>query len=200
MKHLPLLIVALLLVGCTTRTVQEPITQQHGGADPDAQMEFWHALYESKITSYDEAFHGLMLFIDSSNIPADYAGKVEALKSRGLLPADFDKPANEAAQRGDLAVVVINLVKPKRGLLATVMPHSPRYASRELQYSGLFPPGSPWQYFTGGQFVSIVGRLEDYTRTNPPDLPAKKLPDGEQPAEDAQPASQDAAKPVAMGK
>lgn len=213
MKHLPLLFAALLLTGCATRIVEQPITNQHGGADADAQMEFWHALYESKVTSYDDAFHGLLLFIDSENVPADYPAKVEALQSRGLLPAGFDRPANEAAQRGDVAVVVINLLKPKRGLLATVLPHSPRYASRELQYVGLFPQGSPWQSLTGGQFVSIIGRLEDYARTNPTDLPAKELPDGEVPAEGdvpkegevvpnapAQPEAEEGEKPVAMRK
>jgi len=205
MKHIPFLLIALLLTGCTTRTVSEPITVKYGGADADAQMEFWHALYESKLTSYDEAFHGLLLFIDANNVPTEYEAKVQALKSRGLLPDSFDRPAKAAAERGDLAVIVINLVKPKRGLFASVLPQSPRYATRELQYVGLYPPGSPWQSFTGGQFVSIVGRLEDYARTNPTDLPAKTLPDGEQPREeDAQPAAKPAndsdAKPVAMAK
>ncbi len=190
------LLLAIMLCGCTTLTVEEPLTVKHGGGDPDSQMEFWHALYESKLTSYDEAFHGLLMFMDGADDAAGYEARVASLKSRNLLPATFDRPSNEAAARGDLAVIVMNMLKVKRGVTATLFPHSGRYAMRELQYAGLFPPGSPWQSFTGGQFVSIIGRLEDYTRSNPTDMPAKQLPDGESPGKpdavpdkDAVPAS-----------
>ena len=183
---------ACALTGCSTMTVSEPLTQKYGGADAEAQMEFWHALYESKLTSNDEAFHGLLLFLDGKDDCADYPARVELLKSRALLAADFDRPANQAVQRGDLAVVVMSSLNVKGGMASKLFPHSGRYAMRELQYAGLFPPGSPWQSFTGGQFVSIIGRLEDYTRTNPTDQPAKKLPDGEEPQ------TPEAEKPVAL--
>lgn len=193
------LTIAFALSGCTTLTVPEPLTQKHGGGDPEAQMEFWHALYESKLTSNDEAFHGFLLFIDGKDESVDYAARVESLKSRGLLAADFAGEPNAAATRGDLAVIVANMIKVKGGMMSTFFPHSPRYAMRELQYSGLFPPGSPWQSFTGGQFVSIIGRLEDYTRANPTDLPAKQLPDGEEPKKEDGPAQPDGGeKPVAL--
>ena len=96
------LFAAFALSGCTTLTVTEPLTQKHGGGDADAQMEFWHALYESKLTSNDEAFHGFLLFIDGKDESADYAARVQSLKSRGLLAADFAGESNAAATRGDL--------------------------------------------------------------------------------------------------
>ena len=53
----------------------------------------------------------------------------------------------------------------------------PRYATRELQYEGLYPPSSPNQTFSGAEFVGVIGRIEDYQRSQPPaEQPAKVLP------------------------
>lgn len=191
MYKLTAALLLFLLTGCSSITVDQSLTATVGGADTDAQMEFWHQLYERKFTSNDDAFHGMLLFLDGTDASADYAARVATLKQRGLLPASFDAPANEAVTRGDLAVIIVKTLKIKGGLMQALLPDSPRYAMRELQYSGIYPSGSTWQRFTGGQFVSIIGRLEDYTRANPTDVPAKQL-DGE-----AQPASKPEVEPKA---
>ena len=41
---------------------------------------------------------------------------------------------------------------------------SPRYATRELRYIGLFPQSSPQQTFSGPELLGIIGRAEDYQR------------------------------------
>src|SRR5205823_882627 len=75
-----------LLVGCQTARVEESLTHKLGGSDPDAQLEFWHQLATRPITCNDEAFHGLLLYVDGQDANADYSGRVSAMKSRGLLP------------------------------------------------------------------------------------------------------------------
>src|SRR3982751_4788532 len=91
-----------LLLGCSSAKVAQPLTQKLGGNDPDAQMEFWHTLANQPLTSNDEAFHGLLLYLDSQDPAADYAGRVQVLKERGLLDRTFDQPADQAVQRGTL--------------------------------------------------------------------------------------------------
>jgi hypothetical protein len=71
----------VLLAGCHTAKVAEPLTATLSGSDADAQMEFWHTLATRNLTSNDEAFHGLLLFLDSEDPAKDYAGRVELLKS-----------------------------------------------------------------------------------------------------------------------
>src|SRR5436190_22211989 len=93
----------LLVLGCHSAKVAEPLTASLGGSDPDAQMEFWHTLATRNLTSNDEAFHGLLLFLDSEDPTTDYAGRVALLKSKGLIDKDFNQPANQAVQRGQLA-------------------------------------------------------------------------------------------------
>src|SRR3954469_3490700 len=65
-------VLCLLFAGCHNAKVAEPLTANLSGSDPDAQMEFWHTLATRNLTSNDEAFHGLLLFIDSEDPAKDY--------------------------------------------------------------------------------------------------------------------------------
>jgi hypothetical protein len=177
MKHLSLImIIALAVAGCKSAQVGEPLTARLGGNDTDSQMEFWHSLAGQNLCSNDEAFHGLLLYLDGTDPANDYAGRVRVLKERKLLNAGFDQPANQAVSRGTLAVALVRALKIKGGLLQRMTNDHPRYATRELMYMELYPPSSPHQTFSGTEFLGIMGRIEDYQRGNPADYPAAVLP------------------------
>ena len=42
----------------------------------DAQIDFWHELADEPVTTNDDAFHGLLLYVDGKDDSADYAGRV----------------------------------------------------------------------------------------------------------------------------
>jgi len=175
-KLFSIVLMAVALAGCKSAKVAQPLTADLSGNDPESQMEFWHALAERPVTSNDEAFHGLMLYLDQKDDAADYAGRVSTLKSRGLLPPKFDRPADESISRGVLAVAIVRALEIKGGWVLRVAPRSPRYATRELMYMNLYPVSSPNQTFTGNEFLGIIGRMEDYQRSNPAEVPAAVLP------------------------
>lgn len=158
---------AALAAGCQRPTVSEPLTQTLGAADADTQLEFWHQLADRPVTSNDEAFHGLLLYLEGEPAAADYDDRVQALKARGVLPAGFSEPADLAVSRGTLAVAVAKALSLKGGMMMQVLPDNPRYAVRELVYLNLFPQSSPNQTFSGSEFLGIVGRMEDWQRSNP---------------------------------
>jgi hypothetical protein len=166
----------LLVLGCSTAKVAEPLTANLSGSDPDAQMEFWHTLATRNLTSNDEAFHGLLLFLDSEDPAKDYNARVDLLKSKGLLDKGFSQPSDQAIQRGVLAQTLVRALKIKGGALQRLTHDHPRYATRELMYLDLYPPSSPQQTFSGTEFLGIIGRIEDYQRGNATDLPAAQLP------------------------
>jgi hypothetical protein len=176
MRTVSLVIVAVLMSGCQSARVPDPITAKLGGNDADAQMEFWHTLAGRNLCSNDEAFHGLLLFLDGQDPATDYAGRVAALKKRGLLHATFDQPADRAVERGTLAVAIVRTLKVKGGLFQHLTNDHPRYATRELMFMELYPLSSPNQTFSGTEFVGVIGKLEDYQRGNPADYPAAVLP------------------------
>ena len=166
----------LALVGCRSKQVGKPVSAELAGSDMDAQLNFWHAMSGEKVTSNDQAFHGLLLYLDGKDESPDYAARVAALKARRMLPANFAESAETAITRGTLAVAIVRSLEIKGGLTMSVFGPIPRYAVRELQFMNLYPPGGTYQTFTGNEYLGIIGRMEDYQRGNPANKPAKDLP------------------------
>jgi hypothetical protein len=174
----------LLLSGCHQAHVDQPLPKELLANDPDSQIEFWHRLTDQPVCSNDEAFHGLLLYLDNEDKAASYEERVQTLKSRKLLLPGFNQPADVAVTRGTLAVALCQALDIKGGVTMRLLGPSDRYSSRELQFMGLFPPGSPQQTFSGNEYVGIIGRIEDYQRGNAADKPASEMQghDGEQSA------------------
>src|SRR3954451_9281120 len=103
--------------GCHTAKVAQPLTGRLAGNDRDSQLEFWHTLANRPVTSNDEAFHGLLLYADGNDPPKDYNSRVSTLKSRRMLPAGFDQPADRAVERGSLAVAICKILDIKGGVM-----------------------------------------------------------------------------------
>jgi hypothetical protein len=174
--YLWLLAALSLCTGCQSPRIAQPLTTTVGGNDLDQQLTFWHDLSRRPLTSNDEAFHGLLLFMDQQDTAGTYANRVKLLKSRNLLAQSFHRPADEAVDRGTLAVPIARFLKLGGGWALHLFSHSERYAVKELEYANLYPPSTPNQTFSGEDFVAIIGRLEDYQRGDPANVPATVLP------------------------
>jgi hypothetical protein len=155
-------LLALSGTGCQSAKVSDPLTASIGGNDPGEQVEFWHRLAERPVTSNDEAFHGLLLFLDDQDPAKDYAGRVAELKRRKMLPGGFDAPATEAVERGTLAVALVRALDIHGGVMMRLLGPTPRYATKELQFTEVFPPSSSKQTFSGSEFLGIISRAENY--------------------------------------
>lgn len=158
------LFLVLCISGCRSAQVAEPLTRSLAGNDADSQMAFWHTLADRRVTSNDEALHAMLLFLDGQDEADDYDGRVALLQSRQLLAGDFQRPADEAVRRGDVASMVARILKIKGGLTMRLVGPTPRYALRELQYRRVFPPGSVRQTLSGSELLSVIGKMEDYQR------------------------------------
>lgn len=163
------------MVGCAPSRVADPLTRTYGGSSQDQQFEFWNKLSERPLTCNDEAFHGLLLYLYDRDPAESYADRVRLLKSKKMLPADFNRPAEEAVSRGVLAMAVAEALHIRGGLLMSVFGNNPRYALLELQDNGLFPPSSENQTFSGTEFAGIIGKVEDYQNGDTTTLPASQL-------------------------
>ena len=182
-ERLPVLLIAAMLAvscqpGCSPTLIKTPMTQATASIkDPlSAQLEFWHGLTDQPVTCNDDAFHGLLLFLDGNDPSSTYADRVAALKTRKLLPSSFNSPANVPVQRGTLAYAFVQALHIQGGWVMTVFGPSPRYATRELEDMNLYPRSSPEQTFSGSEFVGIIGRAEDYQRGESAFVPATAGP------------------------
>jgi hypothetical protein len=153
---------AALAQGCQYASVANSVDHKYFGNDTDSQLSFWHELANRRVTSNDDAFHGLLLYADSKDDSKNYDQRVATLKSRGWLPESFSEPANEAITRGTFAYAIVKMIGIKGGWVMHVFGPTRRYAVKELVYDGIFPPSSPQQTFSGIEFVGIIGKIDDY--------------------------------------
>lgn len=156
----------LLHAGCGAPAyVEKPLASSLGGAEPEQQMEFWHQLAEQPITSNDDAFHALLIFVDGQDASADYNARVATLKEKKLLPAGFSQPGNQAVDRGTFSVALSKALKVRGGVVMSLFGPSPRYATKELEFAAIYPPSSPNQTFSGSEFLAVMSRAEEYQQS-----------------------------------
>ena len=173
------MVIAVLLAmttGCHSPRKGDTVAKEFSGSDPDAQVNFWHDLTAKPVTSNDEAFHGLLLYADGKDDSADYQARLSSLKSRKMLPVTFEEPPDAAVKRGTVAIALMKVIDNKGGVTMHLFGPTPRYATRELMFLNVFPPSTANQTFSGNEFVGIIGRVEDYQRGNPSQVPATVMP------------------------
>jgi hypothetical protein len=156
----------LLCGGCQSVHVPNPVIAKYPSTDPSSQLDFWHELADSRLTSNDDAFHALLLYLDGTDDSANYSQRVATLKSRQMLPSSFNDPGDQAIERGTLAVAIVKILNIHGGWAMHVFGPIPRYAVKELVYAGIYPDSSPQQTFSGSEFVGIIGRVEDTQRSD----------------------------------
>ncbi|MDX1682033.1 MAG: hypothetical protein R3336_02830 [Phycisphaeraceae bacterium] len=148
-------------LGCSTLTVDQPLSKEHAGNSGESQMAYWHGLAEQDHVSNDAAFHGILLMLEGKDPAGDYDQRVAELRKRDLLPDNFDGAANEAVSRGTLAVILVQHLDIKGGVIMRLTGPTPRYAVRELVYRNILPPSSPRQTLSGTAFIGLMGRVDD---------------------------------------
>jgi hypothetical protein len=157
------LLSALLgVAGCESVRVADPLTRTAGGSDPEQQLAFWHGLAERPVTSNDEAFHAVLLFVDGEESAGDYDARVASLKGRKMLPAGFNRPSDEAVERGNFAVALSRALAIRGGVVMSVFGPSPRYATKELEFLNVYPPSSPNQTFSGAELLGVMSKAEEH--------------------------------------
>src|SRR6266536_5527172 len=72
----------LSAAGCQSTHVGHPLKPNLAGNDPGQQLEFWHELTTEPVASNDQAFHGVLLYLDGKDVAEDYPARVQALRSR----------------------------------------------------------------------------------------------------------------------
>src|SRR4051812_28927956 len=154
---------ASALTGCGTATVSQSVLPRLAGNDPQRQLDYWHEVATKTLIGNDEAFHGLLLYLDEKDYAGNYDQRVASLKSRGFVSRNFKEPAERSLDRGPLAVAMAKSLNIKGGLTMRLTGLSPRYASRELAYRGVYPDNSSTnQILTGAEFVGVIGKAEDF--------------------------------------
>lgn len=143
--------------GCQRATVEHPAIQQYPAATQE--LDYLDALNGQVVVTNDDAMHGLILFADGSDLSTDYAGRVKVAKEKGWVSEGWDRPANESATVGWMAVAGCKITGIEGGLSMRLFGPTPRYATRELIYQGVLPLRTDNQSLSGAEFVDYLNRL-----------------------------------------
>jgi hypothetical protein len=165
----------LVLSGCGSAPVGKSVVTELASDSNATDLDFWHTLSTRPVATNDDAFHGLLIYLDGTDTSSEYATRIATLKQRGMLPKDFNGAADEAVERGTLAVALVKMLDLKCGLTMAIFGASPRYALRELEYRRIYPESSEKQLFSGAEFLGIIGKVEDFKEGDPANVPAKAL-------------------------
>src|SRR3954447_11561336 len=96
-----------MMSGCAAVPAGKSVVGEMSATPDASEVEFWHTLQARPIATNDDAFHGLLIYLDGSDPATSYDARVSTLKQRGMLPANFSARADEAIERGTLAVALV---------------------------------------------------------------------------------------------
>lgn len=155
------------LAGCQATQLDQTVKTDYDQTDMVSAVDFWHQLITQPAVSNNAAFHGLIRFDRQTDPSADYPARRQWLVEQGYLDGGFDRPGNEAANRGTVAQVLCRMLGIDGGLSMRLLNDHPRYATRELVFLNLYEPSSPQQGLSGIQFVEVLSRAEDFKENRP---------------------------------
>jgi len=153
---------ALSMSACSRTLVEEPIATDYDRQSIVQSVDFWHELPQRSAVTNDEGLHGLILFADGDDPNETYDQRVDYLKALGWLDEDFDEPANLAMQRGTLAKALTHALEIEGGVMMQLTGKNTRYATRELVFLGIMPPGTEQRVLSGYQYVGVISEAQDY--------------------------------------
>lgn len=129
------------------------------------ELDFLEALNDQVVVTNDDALHGLITFADGTDLSATYAGRVAIARRKGWVGEGWNRPGNESAQVGWMAVAGCRILGIKGGMSMRVFGVTPRYATKELVFIEVLPLRTENQSLSGKEFVDYLNRLGRFQRS-----------------------------------
>ena len=131
---------------------------ENADATDDGSAELAFKLAFKKWCTNAEACSMMLYLTEGEDRGETLEQKQQLLKSKGILPGDWDLSATEPVRKGTLALMLCRALDIKGGLFMHLVGGS-RYAYRETVYLELMQGGSEREYLTGPEVVDIMGRV-----------------------------------------
>ena len=136
------------------------LPEAEGQVGSDA--EFLYELSEKESCSSDDAYRGMLYFIDKSDTSNNFQERTARLVMHGVVDKDWKHNPSEAMCKGKVAYMFARALGIRGGVLYNISNANQRYALRELIYKGIIKSGSQSSQVSGAAFVGIMGRADDY--------------------------------------
>jgi hypothetical protein len=148
------------LAGCQaaaprTGAATRPVVPTEGSA---ALTEY---IAEQPFVTVEPAYRSIYALWKGADFTGDFAALVAALRDGRIIASQWDYPPDALTDRGSVGYMICRACNIRSGLNWQLTGLG-RYAWRELNYLGIVSPASEYGYVSGGQFVGILARAEDY--------------------------------------
>jgi len=133
--------------------------------DDDGSPGFLDRIASQQSVCENDAMRGILMLLDGKDAAADFKDRVQRLRARNIIGADWDFDANRPVTRGRLAIMIHKAAGTPGGIILTLAGPSERYCLREMQYRGFIGPGAFYSPVTGSEYVAVISRADAYRRT-----------------------------------
>ena len=151
---------ALLLVGCQAAR-PHATTQIHVPSDTNAELVEY--ISDQPYVTAEAAYRAVYILANNEIFEGDYDALTAAMKSGDLVRASWDYTADTFLDRAASGYLVARACGLHTGLNWRLFGLG-RYAHRELIYRRIAHPSGEYGLISGGEFLGVLARAEEYMR------------------------------------
>ncbi len=168
-------VIMLFLTGCTQKRTNIAATQSSAKSSAknitkDCQgldeLDFLDCMVRKPKCTVADAVRAVCILNVGGDVGKNYHQRYEYLKERGIVRDSWKLRPNQWIDRGTLAYMLLKTAGIKGGvnmfLFASVGLGDRRYAYREMLYRELMEDGVAYNYVSGPELVTTVGKVDRY--------------------------------------
>lgn len=130
------------------------------GLAPHGNAELTGYIAELPYVTAEAGYRAAHALWKGASFDGDFAALASALRS-GEIVGDWDHSPNDLLSRSDVGYMICRAADVRSGLNWR-MTGLGRYAWRELTYQGIASPGNEYGFLSGGEFLGILARADDF--------------------------------------
>ncbi len=123
---------------------------------------FLYELSNKQYCTTDDAYRGILYFVDGVDTSADFQERTARVQMHGLVKKGWKHDPEAPITKGKVAYMFARALELPGGVMYNVTDACERYALRELIYHDIIRIGSEGQKVSGAEYVGILGRADDY--------------------------------------
>lgn len=153
-------LVALALAGCQLlepRTTSQPAVPREGNAALIAYIS------DQPLVTAEAAYRATYLLAKGASFAGDFEALADALRSDGLISKGWQYAADQFVDKAAIGFMICRACKIQTGVNWNLTGLG-RYAWRELLFHRIAEGGSEYGLMSGGEFVGLLLRADDYLR------------------------------------
>lgn len=149
---------ALLLAGCQ---VTLPRAADAPPIPRESNAELVLFISNEAFVTAEPAYRAVHVLATGESFAGEYTELAEKLRSERLIGGSWNHPPDQVLTRAEAGYMVARAAKVRTGVNWNLTGLG-RYAWRELIFHGIAAGGSELAYLSGGEFVGILARADEY--------------------------------------